>query len=117
MLFACVLASQALPGCGGSSTSGDAAMCHIDIGVGSISTPSRSIDYQFTTLCGACTPDGPVSGGPGAACSDSSDCRSFCCACAAGVRKTQACIDGLCATQAQACTDTPNVCSDFESSP
>jgi hypothetical protein len=112
LVLGCVLAVTVLPACGGG---GGGAPCHTDIGVGFKSTTGLTIDYQYISMCGACTPDGPAAGTPGATCTTSDECRSLCCTCPDSVRKTQACINGLCATQAQACTDTPNVCNNFDS--
>jgi hypothetical protein len=107
-LVGLAIGAAAPGGCGG-----DAPMCkpHIELGYSSIN--SDTISWQDLIPCGACTPESGSA--PGATCSDASECQSFCCSCSDSVRLTKACINGACASMAQACTDTPNVCTGFQS--
>jgi hypothetical protein len=62
----------------------------------------RIVSYSYTTLCDQCA--APSVGGGGEECADAGDCEEICCDCADLSLTTQDCIDGVCASAAEACS-------------
>ena len=62
----------------------------------------RIVSYTYTTLCDRCAV--PSVGGGEEACADAGDCEEICCDCAELSLTTRVCIDGICASAAEACS-------------
>jgi len=106
-LLGCSQEISAFEDCGGGDDCADAE------GAGTSTIDGRVVEFDHTSACGECD-EPPLTGAPpNSECARATDCKQYCCACPDASVYVQVCIDGSCASEAEACDDSLGACDGF----